>query len=746
MPSIFPSFRGPSQGVARRDQGTFWLLHGFDQPRRMDLPLGPITGVTREKVDAQGQQVPIDPARDPDWYDARKPWMGNLPVGKRQSGDLLLWVLGYEDPERDLEVQPSGLGERARISNDAVREGTAALNLLTRVWVRALQACGEDLQAPRLPAAPPTHWFLRKSEARAEADKFRRECLEAVAFFLYAVDQRWDENDDETFNNFDETEAIVAIRQNSTPRGYCFDPLTPNRPDQQLIFQWMRRGIPFGYVWSARHELREDIRFFSPWREDAVLEISNEEESGEHVDVFAYSFGDIIGFPVSRWDAHALRTIYAYERYENLRYKIDVRVFYRDAQLPGGFVRMMEQAWTDRGERMGGAAHDWLNVGVHYFEDAIPHRVGRSLQEKMEYFRTTFANGNGLYLTHPPPEYEPSASTNLNGRRANWLWEIKEECRDKEWYNIGRRDPDVLGNTAVGCSESFCKASRFTFPEATELKLAHFMMEISEACRSELLALCIRNGMPIRPQFTIKYGRRLQDRAREEIRYTDVEGEALPAWRRSANVLGPSFPHYYMPGRNYSSYLDAVDRVASYPQIQRVLFYGGLTWRLAIEFVGARLAEEVGTGPSKAWKLVGGGPPPNLRDGLDTELYEPASEDELVRILHGTFPDGSSLWPPQEVFMHSWRWRGEWSIEDEAWFQTRASELRRGYDTTRMFNQWGKVIQKAPPSMRLSGRDEPIDEQVRDTLRNLRETDLLNDTLMRLEGRIEWDDDEEEEE
>lgn len=743
MPPLFAPFRGPSQGIARRDQGSFWILHGFDYPRRMDLPLGPVTGVTREKVDERGTQKPINKAEDPDWYNELIPWAGNTPVGKRSCGELLSWVLGYENAERDLEVQPSGLGERARISKDSLSEGRAILEFLSRVWERALLLGREEGHAPPLPKAPQTSWFLRKDQAREEVDRFRKECLDAVAFFLYAVDQEWDEGDEEVFNGADEVDAIISIRQNSTPRGHSFDPRTLPSPGQDLVYQWLRRGIPFAYIWSAQHELDESLQFFSPWRENAVLEISNEEEPGEHVDVFAYSLGDVIGFPLTMWDAHALRTIYAYERYENMRYKIDVRVFYRDAQMPGGFVRMMEQAWKDQDERMGGAAHDWLNQGVHYFMDAIPHRVGRPLQEKMEFFKTTVDHARGLFLPPPPPEFVPPNFVDMAGRRANWLWDVKQECRDKEWYNVGRRDPDILGNVAVGCSESFCKASTITYPPATELKLAHFLLENREAFRSELVALCLRNGMPFRLQFTFKYGGRLQARAREELRQaSDGEG-VLPAWRRSSKVEGPAFPSHYVPGRNYSAYLDAIERIERYPQAQRLLFYGGLTWRLAIEYIGTKLAEEVGTGPSKAWKLVGGGPPPDLKNGLETEVYEPASEDELVRIVHGTFPDGSALWPPQEVFLQSWRWRGEWSAENETWFLDRADELRRGYDTTRMFNQWGKVLQKAPPSMRLSGRDEPIDEQVRDTLRDLRETGLMNDSFMHREGGIEWDDDDE---
>lgn len=483
-----------------------------------------------------------------------------------------------------------------------------------------------------------------------------------------------------------------------------------------------------------------ELREFSPWTEDPKLAICNPEEESEHVDVLAYYRGDTRGCPLSHEEARMLQIVYAYERYVNEKYKIDVRVFYRDSYLSYDHVRSIEKLWQDPDEGYGTTPIHHNNAGAHYFEDAIPHRIGRTIDEKLrDYERQCSAPSREVDRLGQGPTNEDESEDSRDMQRRLLLAEIEREATNKEWYTVGRVDPDVLKDTAVGCDEEFCKASTMTFPPATELKLAHYVLENGDVYRSDLLALCIRNGMPMSIRFAAAYGRKQQDKARKEFAERFQNNEATPGWMREHSVKSLAFPDVDIAGHYYSAYLDALERVERYPHMTRLLFYGGLTWRLAIEYIGKRLARTAGTGPSEAWKLVGTGPLADPATGDCSETYDLASEDDLAKVLHGTFPDGSTLWPPQEVFMRSWRWRGEWSEELEDWFQRRADELRKGQDKPRFRNQWGSVLQKAPSNMRTSGRDAPIDEQVEGTLRKIRDTGLLNDTLMKHEGRIDHD-------
>ncbi|GJF00426.1 hypothetical protein PsYK624_167140 [Phanerochaete sordida] len=172
------------------------------------------------------------------------------------------------------------------------------------------------------------------------------------------------------------------------------------------------------------------------------------------------------------------------------------------------------------------------------------------------------------------------------------------------------------------------------------------------------------------------------------------------------------------------SWMRTVERIRTYPQLQRLLCYGGLVWRLVVLLLGRPVATRVASGPSGAWTTHGLQAAWDPIQQLHSEVYDNPSNDPLVVALLGQF-DRGSLWPPCEVFFRSYRWTGRWSDSLESWFQQRLREIGQRAASPLGNQAWKSRWARGPSQVREHSADEaarPIVERAR--LGTIRQLDL----------------------
>jgi hypothetical protein len=121
-------------------------------------------------------------------------------------------------------------------------------------------------------------------------------------------------------------------------------------------------------------------------------------------------------------------------------------------------------------------------------------------------------------------------------------------------------------------------------------------------------------------------------------------------------------------------YLRDIVALVSSPNARGFLEQGGLAWRLALEFGGPTLWEDVFKGPSSLCVSLGRG-----KRSPDLAYISEEVSDNKYAILTGsvyeTGLDGASkvlkvsLFPPLDPFEGSKHWIGVWTAYNESWFQ-----------------------------------------------------------------------------
>lgn len=99
----------------------------------------------------------------------------------------------------------------------------------------------------------------------------------------------------------------------------------------------------------------------------------------------------------------------------------------------------------------------------------------------------------------------------------------------------------------------------------------------------------------------------------------------------------------------------AIERILRQPQGVHALYCGGILWRIALAYGGEELLRRAVRGP------------PNDSRPLTVEEE---------RVLTGEMPDGTSVYPSDQIFRSSALWDGEWSVACERWWRRRGNDLR----------------------------------------------------------------------
>jgi hypothetical protein len=140
-------------------------------------------------------------------------------------------------------------------------------------------------------------------------------------------------------------------------------------------------------------------------------------------------------------------------------------------------------------------------------------------------------------------------------------------------------------------------------------------------------------------------------------------------------------------------YMQDVIRLLKRPNARGFLERGGIVWRLALEFGGPELWEDVFKGPSVfSVELRRGERYPDIgyiseevteeECGILTgTVYVPGEEAGSVRMKR-------SLFPPVSIWEDSKQWIGVWSRNNETWFQGRMKKLREYQLTADPWSIW----------------------------------------------------------
>jgi hypothetical protein len=119
-----------------------------------------------------------------------------------------------------------------------------------------------------------------------------------------------------------------------------------------------------------------------------------------------------------------------------------------------------------------------------------------------------------------------------------------------------------------------------------------------------------------------------------------------------------------------ATYEETVRNILRRPHAVRAIMMGGILWRIAIHY-----------GPPALITQILAGPLDNLRGWLHRSMSpegmgEKLSEDE-IQVLLGVTTNFRSVWPPMDIWQDSNHWNGEWSLDNETWFQGRIGLLGR---------------------------------------------------------------------
>jgi hypothetical protein len=128
-----------------------------------------------------------------------------------------------------------------------------------------------------------------------------------------------------------------------------------------------------------------------------------------------------------------------------------------------------------------------------------------------------------------------------------------------------------------------------------------------------------------------------------------------------------------------SKYICEVQKLLQQENARAFLEHGGLIWRLALEFGGLTLWNDLFLGPSVfCVDAHCGERAPDANWIADTPSQ--AELDLLLGVIYK--PDGNmyakSLFPPYSTFHESPHWMGAWTTDNEEWFQGLLERLRAG--------------------------------------------------------------------
>lgn len=117
-------------------------------------------------------------------------------------------------------------------------------------------------------------------------------------------------------------------------------------------------------------------------------------------------------------------------------------------------------------------------------------------------------------------------------------------------------------------------------------------------------------------------------------------------------------------------YLSVIFYLQGRPELRRCLTHGGILWRLVLHHFGSVDLPAALNGPSPGavhWRVGDVDP--------RSQLFDDVLPSKIVNLLVGGATDGSSLWPPPDLFETAVNFPGVWTSPLEDWFDLRANAI-----------------------------------------------------------------------
>lgn len=750
----------PICGHALRAEGQLWYMYQFESsPSYAFIP----------SYAPSAQNLYAHPAFVK-WNKAR-PWE---PFAPRHAGQWAPYgwnaIFGPQTTLPDYVQVSSGLHVAYQLTGHLldVASDTSRLILLARPL---FSDAFNDMFSPAIPEAPPQRAYSTESAARAAVGQWREVCLDNLAFFAYKQSER--SNEGRIYNTSDST--LVAFLDYFLKvvgrKGVAFDPAGFTAEEDWIAWRtWALANIPFAYRWSAEYAELAELAVFDPLNPNSKLTLDNADDPGPRSYAIANSSLAQPGRRVHSTRADSFEQRFQYSDIISVFEKINVRVFWKDklwdsvdASIPwsdfyADIIPDVEAAAEDDDDtislgsapdedadrpivdvadliaRYGASPAVFNDDGGSVAATEVPTLVHRLASPAPS---STAVEG----ASRPAAEAEPDAADepfDATEMYRNIVADLEDRFEQLKLFMADDGDIEVIPQEIhLPVDPRFVEHCDITFPAATELWFLYKLAFHRSITRRSLWYAALKAGLPFRPRFSEIVGRRLIDEYRVPILSDWPPEDREPAWIASPREPPLPVPQPISNATYELQYRRTIERVRGYPHFEVLMFYGGLTWRLVLEFGSAEMGQTIAKRPSTAWILGRIEAPTPLFVDDHSEVFETPESDGMVMALHGQFSNGLSLWPPPSVFLQSYRWRGMWTAGLETWFKQHLHDLRHGLVQPRGEGWWRRNFARPIAAVRQASEPFEADKIARKVIDDIRaETSLTYLTILRERGLV----------
>ncbi|GJF00953.1 hypothetical protein PsYK624_172570 [Phanerochaete sordida] len=646
-PSLVRYF--PGAVFVRRQDEHLWFVYGTDDPSRFPLPSVPLLD---NKLDNRGlRSWPGQKDRlVPVCWDPAAPWLAFTPTPPYPIPMDWDWVFTSELNDV-VEIRTAGISYY-RVSSDSLEAGREVARLTAAMIQHIEPHAGRQQRLARSPIAPQ---YLTAEEAQKDVAAWKAFCLDCLAYATYRQRQLPVDLDKPALEDRLEKTFYRWFIRKMPRRGVVFYPPTFGRANEQEWHSWIDEGLPVAHSWDDNMAADAALNFLNPKVPRAFLKITNANDPGPRKFAEILSSRDAKAYTLPEHWRERFEKTYRSISVVSAEKKINLQVFLLDCPKddPGADSEILTRPHP---------FHPRQPLDLTLF---LPRPLMQYSSDESDREQTVRPAGGPslaerLQAPLPPRRRETHASSRPTNdgstprppTRADLTRRVREEILDevRERKLFVGDDGGVMGEEAVGGSTAFANACRLEFGPATELVLleAHLASTVSD--RGLVWGTMLRVGLPFKPSFTEAFGSRYRDAHRE----ADLESLPVlpfaPSWTIPLDEGPVASPHLARADFFCVTWMRNVERIRAYPQLQRLLCYGGLVWRLVVLLLGRPAVTRVASGPSKVWTthvLQASGDP--LKK-LHSEVYDNPANDPLVVALLGQF-DRGSLWPSCEVFV-----------------------------------------------------------------------------------------------
>lgn len=734
-----PADNHPSKPLvcqARYSHGQLWLLTLFPDPDAVILPR-PVSPAFPTRID------PLqDDLKDPRPYRPGWEWEGYIPLKRPDGRQAPLWILEDTPIPTDVENIPSAKGIGYRVSESSREAAWETMESLSDAWRMTREDRGSEQNRPDLPIPLDATLYPSEAEVVNRIRVFRQQSVRCAGYLTMALLRSADEDRKISFMRSSTDWLANALICGTIRRGWTIDPLRLSTLELIQLAVWRKHDVPFAYLWSREHAKVPRLYILDPNHHKSKVRLSDAGgEDARQTYLIAERYGDCWGRRIEKDDLPVLHFEYRYEDYYDSFLHLNTRVYFKDQPIGKDFATI-----EAREEPVSPFEADKPNEvpdpDSEFFGSAKPFCITSTIH-RSPVEKATQLPGARLAAS----EFEErmlvgqlwSAANSNEGELRLQLWESHSaHVVERSWFATEDNAEFPLDSRDLSYKNNFVQQSVITFPPSTELRFLLYTLLLPKAARVELWDLALRTGMPFRPQFTENYGRRTYDQDKDlmlEALRSQPRGWTKEQTEEEGLLVAPSRGRV---SRYRDLYRVSTERMVLHPRLPTLLFYGGLTWRLAVKYGGAETVREATKGPSASYVLFGTIASRDPEKETNSEVHASPNHDNLVSLLHGLFEDGRSMWPSADIFGASWRWRGQWTKENEAWFRSIDEAITAGRWKPLDEHGWIAELGRPPKCMREAGKAEPIDVQVRGMVEALRAAGLHMDTIMKEQGGVDW--------